>query len=385
MNIRQLMRATAVAITKKRNTLFSISAKKQEEYLNGFNIPNSRLERSFFQYRCQMKEMGFVLSLFINVLSFPILLLYLYLTKRNKKVESEASVRTVAFIEGDKFAELLSSEELKSLEPISHVSHCPELFSSSDKAYVLSIWREHPCSFHFVLKILMKIRNYSFLIQVYHPETIIVCSEYSFASSALSDYCNQHNVKHYNVMHGEKLFFIRDSFFSFDRCYVWDEYYIKLFKDLKADEGQFVIDQPSMFRFLNTDSVKEFDYTYYLGNEQGRKLDNIMKVLEKLHLNGRRVALRPHPLYTNLKEVYKKKQQYHFEIQLCSEIGIKESLQKTNAAISRYSTVLNQAQNNGICVVIDDVTNRKDYEKLAELRYIMLYKPHKLLSEILEC
>ena len=67
-----------------------------------------------------------------------------------------------------------------------------------------------------------------------------------------------------------------------------------------------------------------------------------------------------------------------------TKISIEQSLLQSGAAISLYSTVLNQALCNSIPIIIDDMSNPENFNKLKELGYVCLYKEHKLLSEVVE-
>ena len=64
------------------------------------------------------------------------------------------------------------------------------------------------------------------------------------------------------------------------------------------------------------------------------------------------------------------------------EVTIEQSLMQTHAAVSLFSTVLNQAISNSVPVVIDDISNREHFEKLKELEYVCLNREHTLLSNI---
>jgi hypothetical protein len=184
-------------------------------------------------------------------------------------------------------------------------------------------------------------------------------------------------------MHGEKLYYMRDSFFRFDECYVWDDYYRELFIKMRAAQSQFKVAVPPSLLFPNNTTVsKEKDYTYYLGWESGETLKSIVLAMNDLEKNGYKVAIRPHPRYTNLNEI--RNYAPELEIEDNNIITIEQSLMRTNNAISVYSTVLNQAYNNGIGIVIDDISDKEKYEKLEERQYIMINKPHKLLSSLLE-
>lgn len=64
--------------------------------------------------------------------------------------------------------------------------------------------------------------------------------------------------------------------------------------------------------------------------------------------------------------------------------SIEQSILRTKCAVSLYSTVLLQASINGVAVVIDDLTAPERFVQLKSLRYIMLDKPHGLLSALLQ-
>ncbi len=87
--------------------------------------------------------------------------------------------------------------------------------SYSDIPFVLSIFGKFCLHPYFLLKLLFKVAKYSALIYEYRVSAIIVNDEFSFTSSIMTLFCERHNVKHINAQHGEKTFFIRDSFFRF--------------------------------------------------------------------------------------------------------------------------------------------------------------------------
>lgn len=73
-----------------------------------------------------------------------------------------------------------------------------------------------------------------------------------------------------------------------------------------------------------------------------------------------------------------------FEIEVNAEVGIETSILRTRHVIGLYSTVLYQAHINHVPVVIDDLTEPERFAQLRSLRYIMLDKPHELLSALLQ-
>ena len=97
-------------------------------------------------------------------------------------------------------------------------------------------------------------------------------------------------------------------------------------------------------------------------------------------LRGMVIAVRPHPIYTP-PEAMRNFQGFLLEDR---SISIEQSILRTKCAASLYSTVLLQALINGVPVVIDDLTAPERFAQLRSLRYIMLDKPHGLLSALLQ-
>lgn len=235
----------------------------------------------------------------------------------------------------------------------------------------------------FCLKNISKIGIYASIIYKYKPKAIIVHSEYSYTSSILTEYCNLKGIEHINVMHGEKLFNIRDSFFKFNKFFVWDEHYIKLLTELRAASEQFIIDLPTTINLgLSMNSEYEYEYTYYLGNERLKELQVIKKHLMELNIPSNKMCIRYHPRYSNAEHINIVFKDFNIEDPL--RVSIKESLSKTKFVVSLYSTVLFQAFKNRKYIIIDDVSDKDFYSKLSELKFIMINKPHDCLSSVIK-
>ena len=181
----------------------------------------------------------------------------------------------------------------------------------------------------------------------------------------------------------KKMYYMRDSFFKFDECYIWDEYYGKILASMKADKNQFVVEVPASLKFDGElIRTQKYDYTYYLGAESEEVLKEISKILEQLYKSGNKISIRPHPRYSNMDIV--KKIFTFADVEDTTQTSIEQSLLQSGAAISLYSTVLNQALCNSIPIIIDNMSNPENFNKLKELGYVCLYKEHRLLSEVLE-
>lgn len=382
MSMNDMLRKMAVLLEKRQDALFSYDVNKQKKYIAKLGNPRDEIDRSYFQYKCQMQFNGKVITFLLNLVSFPVAILYWF--KYGKKLQvNQLEQKNLVFFRDGKPENILP----KSLKKRYKVIECNPvegtLLTAKDKTFIKKIICRYPFSWQFILKCLIKIGRYSFAIEEYSPEAIAVCAEYSFTSSVLTAYCKKRNIKHIDVMHGEKMYYMRDSFFKFDECYIWDEYYGKILGAMRADKNQFVVEIPASLKFDGElIRTQKYDYTYYLGAESEEVLKKISKILEQLYKSGKQISIRPHPRYSNMDLV---KKIFDFaNVEDTAKISIEQSLLQSGAAISLYSTVLNQALCNSIPIIIDNMSNPENFNKLKELGYVCLYKEHRLLSEVLE-
>lgn len=382
MNLNKLLKRMAVLLERKQNALFTYDIEKQEKYIQKLGQPKDDLERSYFQYKCQMQFNGQLITFLLNLASLPMAIFYLLKPGTVVNMGKDDKKDCVFFRDGLPMNVLPKSLQ-KRYKVIEYNPIEGTLLTAKDRKFIRKVICRYPFSWHLILKSIIKIRKYSYAIDKYAPEAIIVCGEYSFTSSVLTVYCEERNIKHIDVMHGEKLYYMRDSFFKFDECYIWDEYYGKVLASMKADENQFVVEVPASLKF-DGELIRthKYDYTYYLGAESEEVLKKISKILEQLYKSGKKISIRPHPRYSNMDLI--KKIFVFANVENTAKISIEQSLLQSSAAISLYSTVLNQALCNSIPIIIDNMSNPENFNKLKELGYVCLYKEHRLLSEVVE-
>lgn len=388
MNFLKVLRKGLKKTHNNQKSIFNYNIDRQKKYLSKFEQPKDDFERSFFQYKCQVKIIGLPMELLLNIFSFFGAAYYLleigYVATRKKGLsENSTGTFEAIFISNDMPTNILPKKLEERYKEIKfEKSESSYILSMKDIKFILSLVKRYPFSWHFILKCLIKVSMYSSMINSYKPKALIAYTEFSFTSSVLTKYCEENDVQHINIMHGQKLYYIRDSFFRFHECYVWDENFKDLFIKLRAEPNQFIIGLPESIRIKNLDHVKkEFYATYYLAAESRVELEKIEISLDVLRKKGHRISIRPHPRYTDssmVKEIFSL-----FEIEEFKEISIEESLARTIHAISLYSTVLYQASKNGVCPIVDDLTNPQKYKKLHELQYDILSKEHFLLSSFL--
>lgn len=354
---------------------------KQKRYLSKFPEPKNDFERSFYQYKCQMFLKGKFKAFIYQFVSFFGLVWFLLIFRIKEKDylnNYKAGEKAVFFGSRGNFTNI-SKDLAKRYNKIELDDSLLSLYDKrSRKFFKESLLKRYPFSYHFLLKNLVKMTYYSDVLNRYNPKAILVCDELSFTSSFLTAYCEYLGVVQINSMHGEKLFNIRDAFFHYDCCYVWDEFYIGLFKELRTTEGQFKISLPECILFKQKDVPKVFDFTYYLQGEDDKDVKTIGNHLKRLQEKGFKVTFREHPLYRrgNIKDLIP-----GIEGEENSEILIQESILRTRHAVARYSTVLYQAYLNGVTPVLDDITDREFYQRLLRLDYIMINRKHEVLTK----
>lgn len=378
-----MLRSVVIRLNGDRNTLFDVPMARQKAILEGLPEPKDLLKRAYAQYRCQMMLERPILRAGYQLAAMLLLPVYRrQLLRRPASRKEETADAVFAFGGPDTILPCSLRQEYPGIRQVRDFQNALFLMRE-DCSFLRELARRYPTAFYFRFKCMAKLAMYRSLYETYRPKAIIVSEEYSYTSSFLTEYCHRLGVEHINVMHGDKLYDIHDTFFCFDRCYIWDQFYRDLFCELRAEPTQFRMEMPpSMQPWDAQDVEKAVDYTYYLQAETSQMLEKIAKSLQTLQKSGAVVAVRPHPLYSDMETV--RRLFSDFEIEETAEVGIETSILRTRHVIGLYSTVLYQAHINHVPVVIDDLTAPERFAQLKSLRYIMLDKPHGLLSALLQ-
>lgn len=383
MSLLQMLRSVVIRLNGDRNTLFDVPMARQKAILEGLPEPKDLLKRAYAQYRCQMMLERPILRAGYQLAAMLLLPVYRrQLLRRPASRKEETADAVFAFGGPDTILPCSLRQEYPGIRQVRDFQNALFL-TREDCSFLRELARRYPTAFYFRFKCMAKLAMYRSLYETNRPKAIIVSEEYSYTSSFLTEYCHRLGVEHINVMHGDKLYDIHDTFFCFDRCYIWDQFYRDLFCELRAEPTQFRMEMPpSMQPWDAQDVEKAVDYTYYLQAETSQMLEKIAKSLQTLQKSGAVVAVRPHPLYSDMETV--RRLFSDFEIEETAEVGIETSILRTRHVIGLYSTVLYQAHINHVPVVIDDLTAPERFAQLKSLRYIMLDKPHGLLSALLQ-
>lgn len=364
------------------NSIFSKDYESQKSKLDSFGEPQDNIERSLYQYQCQMISIPFTIVTVQNIIAFFLLPIYLIKPYSRIKTKDEFKENAVFLREGVTRS-IIPDSINREFTNIFDCSYAGQLFlGSREKRFIITIMKKYWYMPFFCFKCLLKIALYASIIYRYKPNAIIVHSEYSYTSSVLTEYCRIMGIEHINVMHGEKLFNIRDAFVKFDRFYVWNVHYIDLLIKLRSAKEQFIVEVPDCIKLkVDKKSEYKFMYTYYLGNENEKDLLKIKQTLMDTKIPLQKICIRYHPRYSNetqISQIFNE-----FGIQDPKSITLDSSISQTNYVISLYSTVLYQAYENDKEIIIDDLTDPEKYQNLKKLKYIMISKPHLSLSEVI--
>lgn len=365
----------------KNRNIYSMSASEQAEYIMAFPEPKDEIDRSFYQYQCQKALGDSKTGAFLKIAAFvPYWALRIkYVISAGPTMIKQAKAVFLPDGKADDVIPNVLREEFGGWEIEDNKNY---YLNKEDIRFIKQVAKKYHKDGMFLLKITTKVARYRYIIDTFRPKALIVCNEYSFTSSVMKLFCEKNNIELINVMHGEKLYVMSDAFFSFNRCYVWDKYYIELFTKLRAEKSQFRIEIPNSMRLIGYEnSKKTVDYTYYLTDENEQQVQQIIDIMSKIAKNGNVVAIRSHPRYTDVNKI-KTKLPAGILIEAPRDISIQESLARTKNAISFASTVLNQAHANDINIILDDMIRPEEFKKLKEQCYIMINVDHKLLSEI---
>jgi len=391
LQIKEIFRGIYSYFTISNFNIRTINVGEDEKYLNLLskkyrnvisrdNNMESYFYRSFLQYKCQVYRLPLFNKLLINFFSIFIILLYIFILifcsifNKNKKLNNKKNSK-VAVIANKLDKELIPHSIIRRYLIENSISR-GFLLDKDGFLFLLILVKKFYFYPYFILKSIVKITFYSYLCNQYVPEAIITTSEYSFTSSILTAYLKQKGILHINVMHGEKLFFIRDSFFRFSECWVWSRDYIELFLKLCAYSKQFKIEIPPKHKRLIKGSSlinKNKRLKVYWARENDKEeVEYIFRKLNKLKKAGFEIIIRYHPLHKGLFFHVLKPYCNNFQIENPTKNNIYDSLMETHYVLATHSTLLLEANLMGRVVVVNDFG--ENLEKLKRLNYILVKK-----------
>lgn len=343
--------------------------------------PKDDFGRSIAQHKCQVypfKKDTFLLN-FASFFFIPVAFIALLLKRRVRVEDNQA---TLVCYNCSNYPGSLPAALRDETISYLHTLECPYYLSRKDVSFLLrffirSFW--HP---FLSFRVMLKVAKYRTLLDSFSKlQAIAITGEFVDTSSAMTQYCREKGIKHYNFMQGDMFGSPRASFFHFDKCYVWDQHYVEVFLSFGAYPGQFEISMPGCLQKIEGDhSHKTVDYIYFIGGYPGEDWPIIRDAMDKLVEKGYVCEVRPHPRWSDIEKINKVFQ--GLTIQDTSKVSVYDAILMTKNAIGLSSTVMLQAYYNDVNVVIDDISDPQKFKMLEGYQYIMLNKPHQLLSEL---
>lgn len=361
-----------------------VSAQKQKDIIKSLPEPKDTVDRAYYQYKAAMAEWTIVGRTLAEMASFFLLPIYSYYLSQ-ESIKFEHTIHLICLVASDQkniIPTALKNEFGSFRYGDTSEQMCME---DGDWEYLKPIYKRYKGSYYFKLKILFRVAAYSAFIKRYHPKAFVSAAEHSFSNTLCTDYCEYKNVENIVCQHGEYMKKLRGSFFYVHRYYVWDEYYVKLHQEYKAFIPKYYIYIPDAIAGLGIKRDRECSYfaTYYLGYENKKELISIRKNLDHLKNKGKICKLRLHPrgkIYNEdiVRDIFGS----DYCVEDCAHVSLGDSISDSKYLMAVCSTVLLQGYLNGKKIIIDDSTDSDLYMSLQELGYVMLSKPHYLLSDI---
>lgn len=372
-----------------------ISRAEQEQFIAKLGEPKANYDRVYMKYRCRnylLNNKG--LSVLMNLCSVFVLpfLWVLYVIRGKKMGSGHPKAEDLLLLRIDEqYADsddIFPPELQKDYGRIKAVKmknfRTAYLDRQAGKVFRKSFLR-HPLKPYMQLLVLCNLADMCQVIHTYNPKAVATFAEERvFAKPLVKELCDIYHVDYIGFMHGESYYQIDKGFFSYSRYYVWDDYYKKLYRDLKCDtEFRTYLPKKLQLRLdIKNQENCEYFCTYYMVGITGD--DALLKIAEVFSLfadAGLKCKIRPHPRYA--KEQRMLDLFPNTKVEDAREVSIRDSLNNTYFAISTCSTVLSEAHYAGKKIIIDNFSDPDQFDKISEKEYIMISKADLFLSELI--
>lgn len=364
----------------------------QEVFLSKIEDSNNPFDVSYNKFRCVcFYHYEFYIVLFYNIISALLLLpMLLYLNRKKLQVvpkDKHKAVTKNSFSDNSVGIEDIFPLEIKKNYVVqTYIVDIHHIYLDKDaNRIIFKAFIKHPFSYYYLLILSIKLAKQSTIIHKMNPALICtyVC-EREFADPLLTFYASLYDTEYHGFMHGDFMYQIDHAFMQFSCYWVWDEHYVRMFRELRCNQ-KMVVYRPGKYEMLKVanknENECEYYATYYFSGETKKTIDTLKEIFDKLKEKGKRCKIRPHPRYSHFKYINTVFKNYYIED--THNYNLETSLGDTFLVIGLNSTVLSQAYYCGKIVVIDDITDKSSYEVLSEKDYILFNKAQYRLSEIL--
>lgn len=367
--------------------------KKQKKYLNTFHNPKDEYERSYYKYKCFCKSIYYKRNWLLFVYNLGALCIYpfvyVYLVKKGRGKRRvnyfvDAVVENVPRLPNYDVIPSEIKEKYKEIHEITDVNYQDAYLSSVSLKICKELRKRYFWSYYFRLITTFKLAQFNQYIQDYNPKAIVFYScEREFSGPLQTLLCAEEGVNYESFMHGDYLYDIAFAFQKYSLYYTWDRLYNNMFDSLRC-ASQMIIYKPEKLKGtakLNKEGDCSYFATYYFSDETRESVEIIYNIFRKFTELGLRCKVRPHPRFSNLdfiQKIFK-----DIEVENYLEYNLDDSISDTLYIIGLNTTVLSQAYFSGKKVVIDNISMKNNFRDLKEKSYIMINRPHILLSNLI--
>lgn len=382
-----------------RNVLFDVSKKKkhmdmtdQAAYLDRIPEPNNFLEKAYYKYKCyayyHFSKRIMILYNALALFAFIPFVIYIACRKTNLgKITLNGAVLIV--MSKMKYDDIMPDDIEKEYGLVTPINSI-QLKDRSLDSNGWRIYRKCLCKYwmhpYFCFEVLLRLAGCCEILKRYSPKAIVnYIAERDFSEPILLQYCNDIGVDRISFMHGTFVYSIDKAFLSFNKYYVWEDYYIEMFYKLRADKNSLCLYIPKKYKQIvkpHEDGIYEYFMTYYLAPEPEERLLRIKKCLDIIKNNGFKCKLRPHPRFSDLEMVNNVFREY--DVEDYNTISVAESMENSEFIAAFNSTVLIEAFYSKKKIVIDDYVNPDKYLNMIDRDYIMLHRPHNTMSGLIK-
>lgn len=360
------------------------------EFLASLPEPKDCIDEAYNKYLCRLQYVPKKKTVLLNTAAFAVLAATLPRVMRSGKPLPKKQGKKL-LLEKKKdvdYTDVLPPElpgEYDEFLPVDQTkAKIGDLSKEALSLYKAAV-RRHPTEFYFQLFLLKELSNHSRYIRTYNPSaTAVYINERNVAGPVLTRMYEKTGRKLISFMHGEYLLQMIQAYMNFSEFYVWDEMYIDMFrKDLHCGIKKYIVTTPLKLtkKWHLEDIEPEIWCTYYFSGESTASVKRLAAAFKKAARDDRRYMVRPHPRYSHqdlIREYFPADM-----IEDPKEVSMEESMARTANCAGLHTTVLSEAQVEGRCAVIDDISDPEQFRNLERRKFVVLQRPHKLLSEII--
>ena len=370
-----------------------LSFDAQKVYVDRFPDPKDDYERSYYKYLCWkaffFSKKKWLIVLF-NIGSMFLLPVMMRKFKKNEKhltfqsKEIDAVVENVPRLPNTDVIPKEVLDTYKSIIEINNISYFDGTLGKNGLLVCASLRKRYFFHFYFRLITVLKLAQFERYIMEYRPEAIVFYSyEREFTGPLQTYLCELYDKKFISFMHGDLIYSMAFAFQRYSELYIWGKEYLGLFDDLRCVFLPKFYLPKKLDGFASSLPDRQCDYyaTYYFSSETRACAEIIRDIFDTFKNRGLKCKIRPHPRYSDtemLKDVF---QDYYIEDP--RNYSLANSITQSLYIIGLNTTVLSQAYFSGKQVVIDDISKAGKYQELLKKRYVMLYREHIKLSDLI--